>query len=162
MAPNTAMQMMQTPDESELISDNVTLHPAAERGPLLRIVEALLFAASEPVSEAALAKCLPAGADVPSLIAELQQTYSTRGVNLVQVSGKWTMRTAEDLAYLLRRDAFEQKKLSKAALETLAIVLIVLWILGLVSSYTMGGLIHILLVIALVALLFRLLRGQRR
>jgi hypothetical protein len=47
-------------------------------------------------------------------------------------------------------------------LETLAIVLIVLWILGLVSSYTMGGLIHILLVIALVALLFRLLRGQRR
>jgi hypothetical protein len=47
-------------------------------------------------------------------------------------------------------------------LETLAIVLIVLWILGLVSSYTLGGLIHILLVIALVALLFRLLRGQRR
>ena len=122
MAPNTAMQMMQTPDESELLSDNVTLHPASERGPLLRIVEALLFAASEPVSEAALAKCLPAGADVPSLIAELQQTYSVRGVNLVQVSGKWAMRTAEDLGYLLRRDAFEQKKLSKAALETLAIV----------------------------------------
>ncbi len=46
-------------------------------------------------------------------------------------------------------------------LETLAIVLIVLWILGLVSSYTMGGLIHILLVVALVALLFRLLRGQK-
>jgi segregation and condensation protein B len=52
----------------------------------------------------------------------LQQTYATRGVNLVQVAGKWTFRTAGDLSFLLTRNAVEQKKLSRAALETLAII----------------------------------------
>lgn len=123
MSPSTAMQMAHVePDFDDAADEATTPIPQAEHVSLLRIVEALLFASADPVSEAALAKCLPGGADVAGLLAELQLTYATRGVNLVQVSGKWAMRTAEDLAYLLRRDAMEQRKLSKAALETLAIV----------------------------------------
>jgi segregation and condensation protein B len=96
--------------------------PRADHTSMLRIVEALLFAATEPVSETALAAALPKDADVPGLLAELQRLYAPRGVNLVQVAGKWAMRTAGDLSFLLRRESAEQKRLSKAALETLAIV----------------------------------------
>jgi segregation and condensation protein B len=88
----------------------------------LRMVEALLFAAAEPVSAGDLAARLPAGADVASLLRDLQQAYAGRGVNLVQVAGKWMFRTAGDLSFLLSRDAVEQKRLSRAALETLAII----------------------------------------
>jgi segregation and condensation protein B len=88
----------------------------------LRMVEALLFAAAEPVSAGDLAARLPAGADVASLLRDLQQAYAGRGVNLVQVAGKWMFRTAGDLSFLLARDAVEQKRLSRAALETLAII----------------------------------------
>ena len=56
------------------------------------------------------------------MLAELQGTYATRGVNLVRVAGKWAFRTAEDLAFLLEREAVEQRRLSRAALETLAII----------------------------------------
>ena len=88
----------------------------------LRIVEALLFAAAEPVEQQALAKVLPADADVSVLLAELQRQYETRGVNLVSVAGKWQFRTANDLAFLLRKQAVEERKLSRAAIETLAII----------------------------------------
>ncbi len=87
-----------------------------------RIVEALLFAAPEPLSEQQLAEALPASADVPALLAGLQAEYAERGVNLVRVAGKWQLRTAEDLRWLLRREAEKPKKLSRAALETLAII----------------------------------------
>ena len=87
-----------------------------------RIVEALLFASDNPLSEAELAEALPEGADVPALLAELREEYAGRGVNLVKVAGKWQLRTAEDLRWLLRRENRQQKKLSKAALETLAII----------------------------------------
>jgi segregation and condensation protein B len=88
----------------------------------LRMLEALLFAASEPLTEEALSHSLPQGADVPVLLAELQQIYQKRGVNLVQVSGKWQFRTASDLAFLLRKEQPEQRRLSRAAIETLAII----------------------------------------
>jgi segregation and condensation protein B len=102
--------------------DNVTVHPRADRSHHLRIVEALLFAASEPLSTEQLSATLPEGADLQSLLADLQANYANRGVNLVQVSGKWALRTAGDLSFLLRREAVEQKRLSKAGLETLAII----------------------------------------
>jgi segregation and condensation protein B len=102
--------------------DNVTMHPRADRSSHLRIVEALLFAASEPLSAEQLSAALPEGADLPALLADLQANYANRGVNVVQVSGKWALRTAGDLSFLLRREAVEQKRLSKAALETLAII----------------------------------------
>ena len=106
-----------TPDE-----EGEAIHPAMDRDHMLRVVEALLFAAAEPLSVDAIKKILPSETDVKSLLAELQQFYHGRGVNLIQVSGKWTFRTSEDLAYLLRREAQEARRLSKAALETLAIV----------------------------------------
>lgn len=88
----------------------------------LRMVEALLFASSEPLSLEELTLRLPDGVDVLGLLEELQRTYASRGVNLVRVAGKWCFRTAEDLAYLMHRDVEEQRKLSRAALETLAII----------------------------------------
>jgi segregation and condensation protein B len=94
----------------------------AERAEELRILEALLFAAEEPLDEKALAARLPAGIDVRALLAQLQQEYAQRGVNLVRVGGKWTLRTAGDLAWLLTREAVVARKLSRAAIETLAIV----------------------------------------
>lgn len=94
----------------------------AERAEELRILEALLFAAEEPLDEKTLAARLPAGVDVRGLLAQLQQDYAPRGVNLVRVAGKWTLRTAGDLAWLLTREAVVTRKLSRAAIETLSIV----------------------------------------
>ena len=88
----------------------------------LRMVEALLFAASEPLDTKALSTSLPEGADVPGLMAALQATYENRGVNLCCVAGKYQFRTASDLAFLLRKEQPEQKRLSRAAIETLAII----------------------------------------
>ena len=88
----------------------------------LRIIEALLFAASTPLDEATLARPLPPGTDVKAVLEALQQGYIGRGISLNRVGGKWAFRTAEDLSYLLERHAVEERKLSKAALETLAII----------------------------------------
>jgi segregation and condensation protein B len=88
----------------------------------LRMVEALLFAASEPLDVKALSTSLPEGADVPGLLTALEEVYEKRGVNLCKVAGKYQFRTASDLAFLLRKEQPEQKRLSKAAIETLAII----------------------------------------
>jgi len=103
-----------------------SLQPAIEAGAALRehmrLVEALLFAALEPLDEATLAERLPEGADVSATLLALQADYATRGVNLVRLGGRWAFRTADDLAWLLSRDAYETRKLSRAAMETLAII----------------------------------------
>src|SRR5215207_9795461 len=88
----------------------------------LRLLEALLFASAEPLDEATLAARLPEDVDVKTVLAQLQAEYAARGVQLVCVAGKWTFRTANDLAWLLTREAAETRKLSRAALETLAII----------------------------------------
>jgi len=88
----------------------------------LRMAEALLFAASEPLEEKALAASLPESADLSRILAQLQKLYQGRGVTLVKVAGKWQFRTAPDLAFLLRKEQPEQRRLSRAAIETLAIV----------------------------------------
>jgi segregation and condensation protein B len=93
-----------------------------DRAQQLRIVEALLFAATEPVDEAAIAARLPTGTDVPSLMAKLDAFYRSRGVNLVRVAEKWALRTAPDLAAHLALERTVSRKLSRAAVETLAIV----------------------------------------
>jgi segregation and condensation protein B len=87
-----------------------------------RMVEALLFAAAEPLSETDLARRLPANADVLEAIRELQADYEGRGVELACVAGRWRLQTAQDLAFLMTEEREEPKKLSKAAQETLAIV----------------------------------------
>jgi len=89
---------------------------------MVRMVEAMVFASSEPVAEKAIASRLPEGADVKELIQELQAAYANRGVNLVRVGDAWAFRTAEDLSFLLQKEAVENRKLSKAALEVLAII----------------------------------------
>ena len=88
----------------------------------LRIVEALLFASREPVEETALLAALPPGTNLRGLLDTLQYEYKGRGVNLVRVAGKWQFRTAADLSFLLRKQAVEERKLSRAAIETLAII----------------------------------------
>jgi len=88
----------------------------------LRLLEALLFASAEPLDIGTLAERLPEDMDVEAALAALQQEYATRGVNLVRIAGKWTFRTANDLSWLLSREAVETRKLSRAALETLAII----------------------------------------
>ena len=101
---------------------NVGRLPSADRRNQLRILEALLFAASEPLAEQFLRGHLGADDDVAALLEELKGFYASRGINLVKVAGKWAFRTAEDLSYLLERNAVEQRRLSKAAMETLAII----------------------------------------
>ena len=88
----------------------------------LRIMEALLFASSQPLSLAEMSPYVGDGADLRSLIVELQRMYATRGVNLVRRDDRWAFRTAEDLGFLLRREEQETRPLSRAALETLAII----------------------------------------
>jgi segregation and condensation protein B len=88
----------------------------------LRIIEALLFASVEPLGAADLAPHLGEGADIEALLAALAEQYRPRGVNLVKRADKWAFRTAEDLNFLLRREQTDNRPLSRAALETLAII----------------------------------------
>ncbi len=106
------------PEEKDVVAPA----PAADMNESLRTLEALLFATPEPVDEKALAARLPEGTDVKALLTQLQEIYSTRGVNLVKVAGKWAFRTSVDLGHLMTREAQEPKKLSRAAIETLAII----------------------------------------
>ncbi len=88
----------------------------------LRMLEAILFAAAEPLDEASIAERMPPDANIAELLSDLAEIYAKRGVNLVKVAGRWMFRTAPDLAHLLQKNAIEQKRLSRAAMETLAIV----------------------------------------
>ena len=108
--------------ETHALEAVVAVLAVADRHQRLRILEALLFAASEPLDEAKLGSHLKDGDDIAVLLAELQSAYASRGINLIKVAGKWAFRTAEDLSYLLERHALEERRLSKAALETLAII----------------------------------------
>jgi segregation and condensation protein B len=97
-------------------------HAQALQRTHLRIVEAALFAATSPLDETTFARHLPEDTNIAALIKQLQADYAGRGVTLNRVAGKWAFRTADDLAYLLERHATEERKLSKAALETLSII----------------------------------------
>lgn len=87
-----------------------------------RIAEALVFASAQPVSEAFIAERVARGTDIPAIMQKLKADYAMRGVNLVQVDGAWAFRTAADLSFVIRRDESEVRKLSRAALEVLAII----------------------------------------
>ncbi len=108
--------------------------PAGDSGPpgvrlaidndaeLQRMAEALLFAASEPLDLDTLRTRLPDDCDVRAILNALQTKYAEAGVNLVEVGGRWRFQTAEDLSFLLRQEREEPRKLSQAALETMAII----------------------------------------
>ena len=95
------------------------VQPRAEE---LRLLEAMLFASAEPLDEKSLAARLPQGTNVREALVRLQEEYATRGVNLLRIGGKWTFRTANDLSWLLSKETVETRKLSRAAIETLAII----------------------------------------
>lgn len=87
-----------------------------------RIVEALIFSSASPVPESFLADRLPQGTNLGEILEALAEFYGWRGVNLVRIDGYWAFRTASDLSFVLRQDSNDVRKLSRAALEVLAII----------------------------------------
>ena len=87
-----------------------------------RMVEAILFASAEPLGTAQLAERMPRGCDVPEALAALGRRYEGRGVVLMRLGEAWAFRTAPDLGHLMQREVVETRKLSRAAIETLAII----------------------------------------
>jgi segregation and condensation protein B len=96
--------------------------PSETQRETMRLCEAMIFAATEPLAEEEMLKRLPRGAELAPALAFLKAEYFSRGVNLVRVGRKWMFRTAPDLSFVLSREQQEPKKLSRAAMETLAIV----------------------------------------
>ncbi len=109
------------PPAEPVVADDAQSQPQ-DRPEELRLLEALLFAASAPLDEATLVRQLPDGVDLKQALARLKDEYASRGVNLVRIGRKWTFRTASDLSWLLTKQTVETRKLSRAAIETLAIV----------------------------------------
>lgn len=113
----------QGPVQDVEASNALGLHLAVNtRREHLRVLEALLFAAAEPLDEETLISRLPAEANIPELLVELAAEYSERGVHLVDVGGRWRFQTAPDLGPVLEEVRQEPRKLSQAALETLSII----------------------------------------
>jgi segregation and condensation protein B len=88
----------------------------------LRMLEAILFASANPLSRAEVAARMPEGVDIDALLHELQAAYAGRGVALRRSEDRWAFRTAEDLAFVLRKEVVQERKLSRAAVETLAVI----------------------------------------
>ena len=126
MASLAEKRVEQVEEHVEVQAETQVMEPAGEqpaaRPEELRLLEALLFASSEPLDQAALAKRMPDGVDIKVALAQLQAEYASRGVNLVRVANKWTFRTAGDLAWLMTRESTETRRLSRAAIEMLAII----------------------------------------
>ena len=112
-------------DEVETeVSETVQQDNPAERlyiAEAMRMAEAIVFASAEPVTDKQLVARLPEGIDVPVVMEELKAAYEKRGVNLVRIGEAWAFRTAGDLSFLMSRDTVQQKKLSRAAIETSAV-----------------------------------------
>jgi len=109
-------------DEVQGVHEGDEVALPEQRPEELRLLEALLFAASEPLDEKVLGERMPENVDVRATLRRLQAEYAPRGVNLVHIGKKWAFRTANDLAWLLTHEAVEPKRLSRAAVETLAII----------------------------------------
>ena len=114
-----------TPDEDDDLPLMETEEGETEPMSLIeveRIAEALVFASSEPVPEAFLSERLPRGTDVGAVMRRLVEAYAPRGVNLIRTGDRWAFRTAADLSFVIRKDENETRRLSRAALEVLAII----------------------------------------
>ncbi|WP_300514825.1 SMC-Scp complex subunit ScpB [Aliiroseovarius sp.] len=107
--------------ETELDQEE-SLFEAPPMGEQERMVEAILFASAEPVSVADMEARMPHGSDPAEALVHLRKRYEGRGVNLVRVGDAWAIRTATDLGYLMQKETVETRKLSRAAIETLAII----------------------------------------
>ena len=112
---------MTTNQELEPEANHQELEPDAGTD-VLRLAEAVLFAAVEPLDEASIAAQLPNDSNIPEVLDDLRKLYAGRGVNLINVGGKWTLRTAPDLAERLKIERVSQRRLSRAAHETLSVI----------------------------------------
>jgi segregation and condensation protein B len=110
---------VEVPETSETPETEVEVEVDAQH---LRLLEAVLFAALEPLTEDAISQRLPNGTPVIAALARLQEVYANRGVNLIKAGGRWFFRTAEDLSEQLRVQMKVPRRLSRAAMETLAII----------------------------------------
>lgn len=88
----------------------------------VRMAEALLFAAAEPLNVATLKDRMPEGIHMPAVLEALAAQYENRGVHLMNIAGKWAFRTAPDLSFMMEKERVEQRRLSRAAIETLSII----------------------------------------
>ncbi|WP_394177184.1 SMC-Scp complex subunit ScpB [Yoonia maritima] len=102
--------------------ENDSLFEAPPMGEQERMVEAIMFATADPVTVQELIGRMPHGCDPAEAIAHLRKRYEGRGVNLVKIDNAWAIRTAPDLGFLMQKETVETRKLSRAAIETLAIV----------------------------------------
>jgi len=99
-----------------------SLFEAPPMGEQERMVEAILFATAEPITIRELEARLPHGCDAAEALIHLRKRYEGRGVNLSKIGDAWAMRTAPDLGFLMQKETVETRKLSRAAIETLAII----------------------------------------
>ncbi len=120
---------MTEPEEDQSLTPEVDAGPgqdslfeAPPMGEQERMVEAILFASAEPVSVADMNARMPHGCDAAVAVTHLQGRYEGRGVNVVRVGDAWAIRTASDLGFLMQKETVETRKLSRAAVETLAII----------------------------------------
>ena len=102
-------------------TDNIMNFPS-EHMDNLRVLEALLFAASEPLDAESMKARLPKGSNLNKLLSLLKAQYENRGVNLVKTANKWSFKTAQDLSSMMKKEKIVQRKLSKAATETPSII----------------------------------------
>jgi segregation and condensation protein B len=109
-------------NETETQAENDSLFEAPPMGEQERMVEAILFASAEPISTRELASRMPHGSDPAEALVYLRKRYEGRGVQVVKVDDAWAFRTAGDLGFLMQKETVETRKLSRAAIETLAIV----------------------------------------
>ena len=102
--------------------EDIDLSRQISRSEAERMVEAILFSVAKPVTQSDIRRRIPFDIDIKSIIRGLQETYSSRGVHIVKIGDGWALRTAPDLAFLMREERKVVRRLSKAALETLAII----------------------------------------
>ncbi|MGN6549321.1 MAG: SMC-Scp complex subunit ScpB, partial [Pararhizobium sp.] len=123
-APTPAQRQVFEDDADETAEGGEAIDALADRvaREAERIAGALVFASADPVRAGALAEKLPDGLDVDAVMTRLSRLYAERGVNLVRVGNAWAFRTAADLSFLVHREQMEVRKLSRAALEVLAII----------------------------------------
>ncbi|SLN29200.1 hypothetical protein ROJ8625_01248 [Roseivivax jejudonensis] len=110
------------PEEPDTAAPRESLFDAPVMAEQERMVEAMLFAASEPVTVKELEARMPHGCDAAEALVHLRRRYEGRGVHVVRVGDSWAIRTAPDLGFLMRAETEETRKLSRAAIETLAII----------------------------------------
>ncbi len=112
----------QEDDDPPIAAQEEAELPSFSSAEVERIAEALVFASAEPVSETFLAERLPRGTNVNAVMLRLAEVYAPRGVNLIRSGDRWAFRTAADLSFVIHQEDNETKKLSRAALEVLAII----------------------------------------